>query len=1096
MTLPKKLAQEISVLAESILGSTYEKYLRSPVATVTEAAEPVGREYQHIEDLVYIYGPQGAIRALDRIKAIDKNSRDLEVKWDGSPAMLIGRDEEGRFHLGDKFHKTLNLSPEAVRQSYLGRSSGELGDERRDFVESMVKLWPLYEQATPKDFRGFLEVGLLYKTRPPLINGQWVFQPNTVIYKVDENSELGKRIKNSISASAATGFFKQIPGAGGQREAVGSHANGFGSDKVIIIPRKTSEVQVKLSNAKIDQISQFIKQAASRIEQFITPSQEWTETFKNQAQAVPAWRQVIYKYVNSQVDVSGGLDSLGSNMLKWAETDNILSDRRRPIAIEQIKRNVGGMRATFMVVRAIMHLKDEVVNQVEKGTLGSLGISAELPTGVSGGEGFVDDPSGGTQPLKFVKRSAFTAANRAKDRAAQGPRNTELADKAKAALKEQPDIIKIQKSQINIQEFERAFGELITEDNGRPRSSRATEQKFLKYAMENSVNPLLYYFVLNQQIEKKYHGNKLVENINDANEKQLKTVFEQFARCGNRVDGLKAGDKKCLLVLTAEDYGVNNRTIRLEGFAKPKKIVKFTNNELVFDDGDTYPSRVLHPLHQIRMWKQIALFDSPEQLKKCLTVMSLLKEKIKSVDGDWQWEDNQIMESFNQGKKKYSESNEAVKTGFPLKFNTTTITADKIYEYYKLKYKNYQSESFPQRMVSGLKKLNESEEHLTIKPYIDRLLQLDFPKSVKVGDSLAVLDFEINFAWKEIAVRGFIKPKTITRISHSGGKINYVEFEDGDRYPRQTPAVYSGRPAEYSVYFKKQNQAEQALTIMTLAVPDGWNLDISEIDRGQSDTLAESANESEKSKTAVVGWGRGMGHSGHMYLAESVIEYAKKIGATPYFFVSETVGKDDPLPTSAKLSIYRTVFPEYKNIFHSAKTIIPALTEINEAGYDNLVFIVGADQKDSFGFLGKQTKDGRPVLPFDSVKIMSRQETGSKTSNLEGPRATPMREILKDTGATTEEKFEFWREAMPAALSDRQVMAVMRLAAHNLGFPIDNATVNEADNPNYFGGSSMSAIPGTPPDLSDTRSLAQIRRDAIKARKKELELRRWMGHHG
>lgn len=1024
MTLPKKLEQAASQLAESILGREYSKYLASPVQPVMEAAEPVGREYQHIEDLVYIYGPQGAIRALERMKSIDKNSKDLEVKWDGSPAMLIGRDEQGRFHLGDKFHKTLNLSPDAVRQSYLGRSSGELGDERREFVESMVKLWPLYEQATPKSFRGFLEVGLLYKTRPPLVNGQWVFQPNTVIYHVDQNSELGKRIAKSVSASAATGFFKQIPGAGGQREAVGSHANGFGSEQVIIIPRKTSEVQVKLSNDKIGQVEQFIKQAAPRIEKFITPSKEWTETFKNQAQAVPAWRQVIYKYVNSQVDVAGGLDSLGNNMLKWAETDNILSDRRRPIAIEQIKQNVSGMRATFMVVRAIMHLKDEVVNQVEKKTLGSLGITAELPTGITGGEGFVDDPSGGTQPLKFVKRSAFTAANRAKDRAAQGPRTSELADKAKAAIKEQSAITKIQKSQINIQEFERAFGELITEDSGRPRRSRTTEQKFFKYARENSVNPLLYYFVLNQQIEKKYHGNKLAEDINESNEQELETVFEQFAKCGNPVDDLRVGDKKCLLILFAEDYGVNNRTIRLEGFARPKKIVEFTNNELIFDDGDAYQRRILHPLHQTRMWKQIALFDSTEQLKKCLTIMSLLKGKISSVDGDWKWEDSKIDES--------------AKKSFPLKFNTNAIAGDKIYEYYKLKYKNYQSESFPQRMVSSLKQLNETEEHNNIKPFIDRLLSLEIPKSVKVGDSLAVLDFEINFAWKEITARGFTQSKIITKITHSGGKINYVEFEDGDRYPRQTPAVYSGRPAEYAIYFKKPNQAEQALTIMTLAVPDGWDISITEVQRVQSESIDESQPQSMDSKTAVVGWGRGMGHSGHMYLAQSVIEYAEKIGGTPFFFVSETVGKDDPLPTQVKLGIYRKVFPKHKNIFHTAKTIIPALNEINEQGYDNLVFIVGADQRDSFKFLGKKTKDGHPVLPFQSVEVMSRQETGSSTGGLEGPRATPMREILKDPRATTEQKFKFWRDAMPEQLTDSQVMTVMKIAATNLGFPISS----------------------------------------------------------
>lgn len=65
----------------------------------------------------------------------------------------------------------------------------------------------------------------------------------------------------------------------------------------------------------------------------------------------------------------------------------------------------------------------------------------------------------------------------------------------------------------------------------------------------------------------------------------------------------------------------------------------------------------------------------------------------------------------------------------------------------------------------------------------------------------------------------------------------------------------------------------------------------------------------------------------------------------------------------------------------------------------------------------------------------------------------------------------------------------------NFEIQIDGA-LKEADNPNYFGGSSLSAIPGTPPDLSDTRSPAQIKMDAMKARKKERDLRLWMGHKG
>ncbi len=39
-------------------------------------------------------------------------------------------------------------------------------------------------------------------------------------------------------------------------------------------------------------------------------------------------------------------------------------------------------------------------------------------------------------------------------------------------------------------------------------------------------------------------------------------------------------------------------------------------------------------------------------------------------------------------------------------------------------------------------------------------------------------------------------------------------------------------------------------------------------------------------KTAVLGWGRGMGHKGHMLLAKAVIHHAQQQNAIPFFVVS------------------------------------------------------------------------------------------------------------------------------------------------------------------------------------------------------------------
>ena len=92
--------------------------------------------------------------------------------------------------------------------------------------------------------------------------------------------------------------------------------------------------------------------------------------------------------------------------------------------------------------------------------------------------------------------------------------------------------------------------------------------------------------------------------------------------------------------------------------------------------------------------------------------------------------------------------------------------------------------------------------------------------------------------------------------------------------------------------------------------------------------LREFLNRTGEGKSAVVGWGRGMGHKGHMYLASSVITQAKETGADPYFVLSRSVGKDNPLQPEEKLAIYKKIFPHHGQIFHVATEEMPDLTRV------------------------------------------------------------------------------------------------------------------------------------------------------------------------
>ena len=205
--------------------------------------------------------------------------------------------------------------------------------------------------------------------------------------------------------------------------------------------------------------------------------------------------------------------------------------------------------------------------------------------------------------------------------------------------------------------------------------------------------------------------------------------------------------------------------------------------------------------------------------------------------------------------------------------------------------------------------------------------------------------------------------------------------------------------------------------------------------------LFEAIDRTGEGNTAVVGWGRGMGHKGHMMLASSVITHAEQLGGDPYFVVSRTYGPDDPLQPEEKLAIYRKVFPKKGHIFQTATDELPdltrVLTNLNGQGYKNAVVVVGADQKTAFQYLnaynGKPNKKGEIPFSFDSLDVISRQETNDPSREEEGPRATPMRQVLTDPSKSEEEQFAVWRDAMSPELSDEEVMDLMQKAKTRMG---------------------------------------------------------------
>jgi len=204
--------------------------------------------------------------------------------------------------------------------------------------------------------------------------------------------------------------------------------------------------------------------------------------------------------------------------------------------------------------------------------------------------------------------------------------------------------------------------------------------------------------------------------------------------------------------------------------------------------------------------------------------------------------------------------------------------------------------------------------------------------------------------------------------------------------------------------------------------------------------------DAQPTKKAVLGWGRGMGHTGHDALASAVIHQAQNTGAQPFFIISRSFGKDDPIPPEMKLDMYKKKFPKYAKIFSlptaDKPTLNDVLTDLAAKGYKDVQLVVGADQKDAFGYLLKPAKS-TGVEPYKSfglnnLTVMSRQDTKAPGSDPtgkdyhDGPRATPMRQVLLDPSKSEQEQFSIWRQSMSPSLSDEEVMNMMKIAKDNL----------------------------------------------------------------
>jgi hypothetical protein len=156
---------------------------------------------EHLEDEIInqgIDGGRGAINFLqglrDMMKGNSNSSVNMTVKWDGAPAIFCGKHPEtGQFFVAKKslFNKTPLYY---TSESEINNASELSGQLKEKFLTSFKYLSKL-------SWNTIMQGDLMYTDDKKMqkIDGKSyvTFQPNTILYAVDINSDLGKQIANS-----------------------------------------------------------------------------------------------------------------------------------------------------------------------------------------------------------------------------------------------------------------------------------------------------------------------------------------------------------------------------------------------------------------------------------------------------------------------------------------------------------------------------------------------------------------------------------------------------------------------------------------------------------------------------------------------------------------------------------------------------------------------------------------------------------------------------------------------------------------------------------------------------------------------------------
>lgn len=379
---------------------------QKPVYTLYEAKDP---RIPHLEDLVFKSGTRGIDQAVSIVKDSAANTQEyVTIKWDGKPAVFFGRKPDGTFVLTDKSglgavgYDGLATSPEMIRDimAMRDRASAAKGKpaDRSGLAKTYADIWPYFEAATPENFRGYIKGDLLYYPENMYVEeaGNFVFQPNEVLYRIPVASELGQQIQGTKVGIA---IHTELESPDAPEQPIDPKRELLPVQGLMMSKPTVKTLQsIQPNSDLIKQISSIKRTHGAAINALFNPA----ELKAMQITDLPA---LCERFINSLVGTDFS-QATPAAFGKWLQQN--VTPRKFQNIIEYLnspRSNVNGMAAAFTAWNLLHSLKTDILQQLDLQQPGQEGWVMATPAGRA----------------KAVNRMAggFTAANRARNNPGQ-----------------------------------------------------------------------------------------------------------------------------------------------------------------------------------------------------------------------------------------------------------------------------------------------------------------------------------------------------------------------------------------------------------------------------------------------------------------------------------------------------------------------------------------------------------------------------------------------------------------------------------------------------------------------------------------------------